>query len=413
MYRITNIKSLFILAFFAIAIVSCESSAGDNKSEIKGIQTNNTTIPDLFQRQGQLATASEWAKTQQKVAELKMKISVDPNDVKPRLQIASIYISEARITGEHPYYYPAIHQILDGVLAIEPKNFEATVLKASVCLSQHKFVEAKALGEKAMALNPSHAYVYGILIDANVELGNYKDAIAASDKMQSLKPSLEAYSRASYLREIHGDYKGAIEAMKLAVEAGLPSSEPQCWSRNTLADLYTKVGDFKKAEQLYKINLAMRPSYAFSYAGLAKVEENKKSYDAALQLLDSAAAILPEFSFHEHMADIYVLQGKTEKAMAKYNEVKKMLAEDEASGHAVNLEMAQLLVKMNDLDAAEKYAMKEYEVRPNNIQVANELAWIAFKKRDGAKAKQFLTVAKSTGNNDAELRERSIMIEKM
>jgi tetratricopeptide (TPR) repeat protein len=230
--------------------------------------------------------------------------------------------------------------------------------------------------------------------------------------MQELKPSLEAYSRASYLREIFGDYKGSIEAMKMAVEAGLPGSEPQCWSRNTLGDLYLKTGDVAKAEEQFKANLALRPSYAFAIAGLAKVEQKKKNYDKALQLLDSATAILPEFSFHEMMGDIYVKQGAMEKAASKYEEVNKMLDEDEASGHSVALEKARLFVKMNKLDEAEKYAMQEYKVRPANIDVNKEVAWILYLKNDPAKAKEYLQVAKSTNSKDSELLERAAKIEK-
>ena len=121
-----------------------------------------------------------------------------------------IYLAEARITGEHPYYYPAILTILDGVLAMDPKNFEATTFKASVKMSQHQFAEASELAEKARLINPNNAYVYGVLVDANVELGNYEEAVEMSDKMQQLKPSLESYSRASYLREIYGNYPAPL-----------------------------------------------------------------------------------------------------------------------------------------------------------------------------------------------------------
>lgn len=416
MNKITNfLPTLLLLALYSFLMTACGMVAGESTETPSSSSSNTQTdlqIPDLFTRKGELAKATEWQKTQEKVAELKTKIAAKPNDIKSRLQIATIYIAEARITGEHPYYYPAIHKILDGVLSMDSKNFEATVLKASVYLSQHKFQDAKALAEKARAISPTNAFVYGILVDANVELGNYKEAIAASDKMQELKPSLEAYSRASYLREIHGDFKGAIEAMKMAVEAGLPGSEPQCWSRNTLADLYLRTGDLKNAEEHYKVNLLLRPSYAFSLAGLASVEEKRKNYTKALQLLDSAAAILPEFSFHEKMADIYALQGDSQKAMAKYAEVAEMLREDEASGHTVALEMAQLYTKMNRLDEAEKYVLQEYQARPGNIDVNKELAWIHFKKNNIAKAKEHLRLAKSTNSKDPELLERQELIER-
>ncbi len=401
-------KKFLFICMLLTSIIGCNSST-DNTSE--NSQSGGLGIPALLERKGQLAKAVEWQKTKDKVAELNRKIAEDPNDVKPRLQLATIYITEARITGEHPYYYPAIDKIVDGVLAIDSRNFEATVFKASVKMSQHKFDEAKALAEKAKTINPNNAYIYGILVDANVELGNYDEAIASSDKMQALKPSLEAYSRASYLREIFGDYKGAIEAMKLAVQAGLPGSEPQSWSQSTLGDLYYKTGDLKNAEDAFRGILAIRPSYAFAMAGLAKVEQKKKNYDKALALLDSAAAIMPEFSFHEQMADIYALQGNEAKAQQKYKEVEEMLQTDAKSGHSVSLELAKLYVKMNNFEAAKKQALEEFSVRPNNIDVNKELAWIAFKEKDFAKSKMYLETAKKTGSKDPELLQRAQLIQ--
>lgn len=407
-------KTLTLLTFFASAIllctlISCNSSEAKLKAYIK--DENPMEIPGLLERKGELATAAEWAKTKEKTAELKAKLAAQPADVKTRLQLATIFITEQRITGEHHFYYPAIEKILNGVLSIEPKNFEATVYKASLKMSQHQFADAKKLAEAAKVINPDNAYVYGILVDANVELGNYEEAVATSDKMQALKPSLESYSRASYLREIYGDYNGAIEAMKLAVKAGLPGSEPQCWSINVLGDLYYNTGEWQMAENAFTENLIVRPSYAPSMAGLAKVETKKKNYTRALALLDAAITIMPETSFEEQKADVYLAMGDTKKAMDKYAEVQKLLIADANSGHhAVSLELTKSFIKTNQWDSAKKYAMMEYTIRPDNIDVNNELAWIAYSRNDFAKAKEYLKTALSTGSKNPELLKRAALI---
>lgn len=364
-------------------------------------------IPPLFERRGELAGAAEWQRTKEKVAELTAKIKEKPNEVKPRLQVAVIYLSEARITGEHPYYYPAILRILDGVLTIDPKNFEANTFKSSVKMSQHQFAEARELAEKARQINPSNAYVYGVLVDANVELGNYEEAVAMSDKMQALKPSLESYSRASYLREIYGNYPSSIEAMKLAVQAGLPGSEPQCWSKNTLGHLYETTGQLAKAEQQYDGILSVRPSYAFALRGKAQIYKARKEYDKALTQLKKAAAIMPEFSFHEEMAEIYALQGDKDKSMKKYAEVAQMLDEDARSGHSVDLELCKLYTKTGQLDSALVYGMREYQKRPKNIDVNHALAWVYFNQKNVSKAQQHMEVALRTGLKDPELLQRA------
>ena len=396
-----TIKYFFILTIL-VAQISCtktqktESSTAENSS-------SNLEIPALFERTGDLAKAQEWQKTRGKVDELKKKLEKDPNDVKVRLQIATIYLSEARITGEHPYYYPAVLKILDGVLYLNPNNFEATTYKSSVKMSQHQFAEARDLAEAARKINPDNAYVYGVLVDANVELGYYKEAVAMSDKMQAMKPSLESYSRASYLREIYGDFQGSISAMKLAVEAGMPGSEPFCWSKKTLGHLYESTGELEKAQQQYDDILVVRPSYAFAYGGKATILKEKKQYDKALEMLDKAAKIMPEFSFHEEMAEIYDLQGNHEKALNKYEEVALMLDEDAKSGHAVDLELCKLYTKAGKMDLALKHGLIEYKKRPRNIDVNHAMAVVAFKSNDFKKAKEYLSVAMSTGSKDPEL----------
>ena len=407
--------NLYTLVFLILCSLSIFSFSGCQPNEKKLQQyiseQNPMDIPDLIERKGALATATEWTKTKEKVAELKAKIAKKPEDTKLRLQAATIFITEQRITGEHHFYYAAIEKILNGVLSLDSNNFEAKVYKASLRMSQHQFADAKKIAEEARALNPNNAFVYGILVDANVELGNYAEAVQVSDKMQALKPSLEAYSRASYLREIYGDYNGAIEAMKLAVKAGLPGSEPQCWSRNILGDLFINVGNYKEAQAAYEENLILRPSYAPSMAGLAKIETQKKNYSKALVLLDSANNIMQQNAFVEQKADVYAAMGDTAKAAAEYKEVQKLLILDAATpGHSVSLELTKSFIKTNQWDSAHKYAMMEYNIRPKNIDVNNELAWIAYNQKDMVKAKEYLKTAMSTGSKNPELLKRATSI---
>ena len=410
-------KTLTLVTFFCAFLIfaslttlnSCNSSEAKLKAYVD--DQNPMLIPDLLPRKGELANATEWKKTQDKTAELKAKLNISPDDVKTRLQLATIFITEQRITGEHHYYYTAIEKILNGILSLDSKNFEATVYKASLRMSQHQFADALKIAEQAKNINPNNAYVYGILVDANVELGNYEAAIASSDKMQALKPSLEAYSRASYLREIYGDYPGAIAAMKLAVEAGLPGSEPQCWSRNVLGDLYFNTGKLAEAKATYEDNLYLRPSYAPSMAGLAKVEATMKNYTRAIALLDSANVIMPQSSFEEQKADVYAEMGDSKKAMDTYEKVQKLLIADASTpGHSVSLELSRSFIKTNQWDSAKKYAQMEYAIRPKNIDVNNELAWIAYNLNDITKAKEYLKAAESTGSKNPELLKRAAVI---
>jgi tetratricopeptide (TPR) repeat protein len=181
---------------------------------------------------------------------LQKKLREKPNDLQSKLFLALAYMQEARITGEHPYYYPAALKLIDDILDQEPDNpvmmYEATVAKASVQLSLHQFDKALETGKKALAINNRGAAVYGVLCDAYVEMGQYEEAIKMADQMTTLRPDLKSYSRISYLREIHGDLPGAIEAMQAAVKAGFPGLEQTAWSQVTLGSLYEKTGDLAR-----------------------------------------------------------------------------------------------------------------------------------------------------------------------
>jgi len=391
----------------AIAFSSClqnSSNTTENKS-------NAQVFAPLKERNKELAALGDWGTVKAMANQLHEKILFDSNDLKSKVLLAQLYMKEARVTGEHPYYYPATLAILDNVLRHDDKYFEAIAFKASVLLSLHHFSEALAVGIKAKEVNPNNSFVYGILCDANVELGNYEEAVRMSDMMQTLRPGLESYSRASYLREIYGDNQGAIEAMKLAFEAGLPGSEEASWAGNTLSHLLENTNDLAHAEELAHIILEQRPSYAFATDALGRIEMAKGNYDKAIDYFKQAIEVMPEFSFYENMANAYKGIGDLEKANALYKEVVGMLDEDAKSGHYADLELAHVYLELGDVDNAFKYANIEYKRRPKNIDVNNTMAWIYYSKGNVIEAKKHMAIALRMGTQNAIMLARASIIE--
>jgi tetratricopeptide (TPR) repeat protein len=389
--------------------MACKQGQANGKGEDKIVSSDPLSIPPLEERTGELAKAGEWEKTKIKVDDLREKIAKKPDDVKSRLQIATIYLSEARVTA-NTYYYSAAWHILNGVHTLQPDNFEANVFKSSIAMSLHRFDEAKHLAEKARAANPANAYVYGILVDANVELGNYAEAVIMSDKMQELKPSLEAYSRASYLREIYGDYPGAIEAMKMAVQAGAPGLESTEWARVTLGDLYVNTGKLAEAANEYTTSLRYRPAFPNAEMGLAKVEKAKKNYPAAIEHTKNAIRIVSEASFVAYLADLYELNGEADKANSTRKDIVSLLEDSEknqpsdpAIKHNANRELANAYLYAGNKDKALTYALNDLKLRPGNID-ANELAaWIYYLKGDYSNAKIHADKMLATNTSNADI----------
>jgi len=400
-------KKLYIVVMLMVLVMLQPGCNKQNEHRQQNAKTK-VEVPKLLTKHHAIGTPEEQQQTLNTFNALATAIRKDPNDMEARLKLARIFMQEARLTGEHGYYYPAALQVIDEVLESNAKTkdnrFVALLFKGSVLLSLHQFNNALKVGEEALQLNQHNALIYGVLVDANVELGNYQAAVKMADKMVALRPDLRSYARASYLREIHGDVEGALEAMKLAVSSGYPGLEETAWCRLTLGHLYETYGDLEKAAAQYQTALNERPNYPFAMAALAGIAMKKSEYQGAEQLLKKACSIIPEVSFYEQLADLYQETGRTKETRQTVEEVFAMLADDEESGHIMNLEYIQIHLNFtHDYDKALEYALQEYEARPDNIDVNKELAVIYFKKDNLEEAAKHLQKAMRTNSVNPEL----------
>ncbi len=376
-----------------------------------------TQVYALVDRKGEAATTPEWLATKQKGTQLLAALKTDPVDTKSALQLASLYIKEARITGNHMYYDKAAMKYANDVLKQDPNNFDALVYKALIYMSQHHFADGLAVAEQAQKINPYNAYIYGLMVDGNVEMGNYDSAVVYADKMVSIRPDLTSYSRVSYLREIFGDYAGAIAAMKMAAEAGGQGDEYTEWTRTQLAALYEKTGDYKTAEQLYNQSLSMRVDYPYALAGLAHVAMAQKDYKKAIALYQKADSIVTDNTIREEMSDAYRQIGQTKKADEILKDVVDGLNKDAQEGdkdatvgHYSDRELAYDYLKLNDKDKALDHAMKEWNRRPENIDVNETVAWVYYNMGEYTKALPYVKTALKTNSKNPVLLSRAALI---
>src|ERR1700679_1808804 len=133
-------------------------------------------IPQLKERNQYISNTDEWLNTKAAIEGLLATLRQNPDDYKTKLKLAQAYIQESRVTGDHAYYDKAALQLINEVLKAQPENYDAVCCLATVYLSQHHFADALPVGERAVKLNPYNSFGFGLLVDANVELGNYDEA---------------------------------------------------------------------------------------------------------------------------------------------------------------------------------------------------------------------------------------------
>lgn len=369
---------------------------------------NKVTSYKLLPRKASLAYTAEWTTVKNNAEVLEGKIKTKPSDIKSLLALAALYIQEGRITGNFNYYNAAAMKLVNTVLEQDTKNFEALTFKATILLSQHQFEEGKKIAEQARQMYPQNAYVHGLIVDANVELGNYEAALEAADKMISIRPDIRSYSRIAYLREIHGDIPGAIEAMGLAVDAGAPGDENTEWCRVQMGRLYEQIGKMKEAAMQYAIAAENREHYPYALAGLAGIAMREKNYTKALALYGQANSLIPDHTFKEGMAEVYHLMGQQDKAKIIAEEIlgymKKITGNDKKeTGQNEDHEMAHAYMGVGDLDKALEYALVEYTRRPANIEVNETMAVVYYEKGEYAKALPYIEAALKTNCKNPQL----------
>ena len=188
-------------------------------------------------------------------------------------------------------------------------NFEAMVGMAALAAARHDFAAALRLGRARKAVNPYNGSVYGVIGDAQVELGRYDDAFATFQTMVDTRPDLASYASVSYARELQGDVAGAIRAMQGAQAfAGTPAD--RAWAANQLGELYFNSGRLAEAAAQYRSGTELAPDYVPPQAGLAKVAWARGDVQAAIDRYVEVTQRYPSPEYVIALGDLYEAAGE-------------------------------------------------------------------------------------------------------
>ena len=324
------------------------------------------------------------------------------------VSLASRYISIARESGNFSLNRKA-EKAVDMALGIKPDDLRARKLKASLLATFHRFDEARALANELRAEIPGDPFIYGVLVDANVELGNYEEAIAAAQKMVDLKPNSSSYARAAHLRSLYGDHKGAVELYTLAARTADPGdNEAQSWCLVTLAKEHIKHGELDQAQKILAESLAISPGYGLALLERANVFIAKGDYQQARANLTEVIGKYPTQETYIRVGDIDLASGNSAAADENYKKAEEIGRGDDGDMHRFALLWADRGVR---LDEALAIAQKDYETN-KDIYASDILAWCLYKAGRYDDAKQIITQAMRLNTNDARILYHAGMIHK-
>jgi len=272
-----------------------------------------------------LAPASADAR-RQKIRALEAQAQAAPSEVKVWKPLVVAWRELARLSGD-PACDDEAWKALSSALQADPRDYEALALKGWVQAARHDFEGAVVSAEAAIALRPRDAWNHGVRADALTELGRYDEAVLAVDRMMRLRPGVGAYSRAAHLRALHGDREGAIELMKLAVEASSPSDpEGLAWCRVMLGLEYQGRGEHAAARAQYRRALAAAPGYHLALFHLAESQAATGELAAAIETLETLDTGRSSASVAAALGDLHAAAGRPEVAATFYRRVDEVAA---------------------------------------------------------------------------------------
>ena len=323
-------------------------------------------------------------------------------------RLAEHYIKEARVTSDFSLNSQA-DAAIDKALETRPNDPAARKLKASLHLTHHRFAEGLEAGKKLSIEFPNDPFVYGILTDANAELGNYPEAVEAAQKMIDLKPNASSYARVGHLRSLHGDHKGAVEMLKTAARTIDPAdTEGQSWCLVELAKEYFKTGNLAAAEKAADEALAIMPSYVPAMAVKGRIRAAQGDYVAAEAQLNTANERVPQQEIFILLGDIKYAQERSAEAEQFYRRGEELAKGPDGDIHRFALLWADHDIR---LDEALQIATDDYAV-VKDIYAADILAWCLYKKGRIAEAKTMIAEAMRLKTDDARILYHAGMIEK-
>ena len=325
-------------------------------------------------------------------------------------QLAVIYMRRARQTGDFSFNTKA-ETAINRALEFEPSDASARKLKASLHLSFHRFREAAELATQLQKEFPNDSFLFGVLADAYVELGEYDRAVEAAQKMVDLKPGTASYARVAQIRTLYGDHAGALEIMTQAARSADPKeAETQSWCLVQIGDEHWKNGEFDKAAKLYDEALDVFPGYFLALASKGRLLADENDLDGAEKFLTDAQNRLPVADAIINLGHVYKLRGDAERAKQQYDLLEVV---EQKLGAAGDQKKLALFWADSDVKLTEALAIaeNEYAMR-KDIYTTDVLAWCLYKNGKLPEAKKKIVEAMRLKTKDARILYHAGMIEK-
>jgi Flp pilus assembly protein TadD len=287
-------------------------------------------------------------------------------------------------------------QAVERAIQLSPSLPHPHILQAQLSLQDRLFTVAREQAQRALILKPDSKEA-GIIIGLSyLNEHNTSQAIEKFTILSQLyqnDPAILRYLGLAYLQDNAIDKARSTFTHILSIDPGYSPA------LSSLVDISLSQNDLEGAYQWVRRQLEIAPDKPENHLVLSNLLIREKKYSEAISQLKQAQKIDPlNTSVLHALAKVYALSGEDRLAVVEY---RKLLADDPGITSAY-MELAALLIKMNDPDGAQQLYRDLLRIRPSNTQAANNLAWLIAEDDEGdlGEAFRFALMArqKDSGN---------------
>jgi tetratricopeptide (TPR) repeat protein len=347
------------------------------------------------------------------VAEAKAAVKERPQDPVAYRMLATVYMRKQRASHQAEYYALA-ETAARKSLQLGPGSYESRAILAWVLAGDHRFEEARSIAKACIHERPADDRIYGVLADCETELGDYDAAVAAVQKMIDRKPGLSSYARAGLQRRLHGDLhgdpKGALEALEMAIESGSPRDpESLAWCRVMKGDVLLQMGQAGKADVEFSSALERQPGYPLAIVGRARCQAALAKWPEAARFYRQALRATEEPPWRIALGDVLWAAGNRAAARQEYSRAyRTMRSEPSIPEH--DREMALFLSDQGGDKAGALSRARRAAASRGDITTWDTLAWALYRNGQYRAAWQASLKARRLGTRDARFLYHAGMI---
>jgi tetratricopeptide (TPR) repeat protein len=337
------------------------------------------------------------------VGKMTAHLASDPADAKAVVSLANALIRLQRVNNDGRAVITA-EQHLRAFLAHQPGHYDARRMLAAVLLSQHRFGDAIAEANKAMAIDPRDAWNYGAAGDGYIELGDYPRAFDAFERMGQLQPGPPAYARTSYALEIKGDLDGALDYMRRAADGTSPNdAESQAWHFAQVGELLLQLGRRVDARLQFEHADATFPGHPMAVTGMARIKMLDGDLAGARLLLQGQLARTATPDLAVAVGELSDALGETPRAEQYYQMGEQIERAAWGNGLRQPQVMARLLAERPGRTREAVELAEEAARGRADIFTMDTLAWAYFKNGQIPDAQKASAQAMRTGTRNARI----------